>query len=184
MAAAMAQMAQRYNLPFFGTAGCTDAKFSDDPQAAVEATFSCFSSALSGANLVHDVGLLDHSTLISPNYLVLNNEVLDMVKHYMRGILVNTETLAPDLIDRVGPGGHYLEHDHTFNNFRTEIWRPKLIDRQNWENWEMAGSKDYGQRVHERVIEILEKETEPLLDDAMFKELRRVCELADDRHKG
>jgi trimethylamine:corrinoid methyltransferase-like protein len=58
-----------------------------------------------------------------------------------------------------------------------------LTDRQNWENWEQAGSKTYQQRVRERVIEILETETEPLMDEAMYKELRRICELADARHK-
>jgi hypothetical protein len=47
----------------------------------------------------------------------------------------------------------------------------------------MAGAKRYGERVHERVIELLETETEPLLDDAMYKEMRRICELADARHK-
>ena len=46
-----------------------------------------------------------------------------------------------------------------------------------------AGSKTYRERVHERVIEILETETEPLMDEKMFKELRRICELADERHK-
>ena len=44
--------------------------------------------------------------------------------------------------------------------------------------------KDYQQRVHERMIEILEAEAEPLLDEKMYKELRRVAELADGRHKG
>ena len=39
------------------------------------------------------------------------------------------------------------------------------------------------ERVRERVIEILETETEPLLDETMYKELRRICELADARHK-
>ena len=57
------------------------------------------------------------------------------------------------------------------------------MDRLNWENWERAGSKTYRERVHERVIEILETETEPLMDEAMYKELRRICELADARHK-
>ena len=75
-------------------------------------------------------------------------------------------------MDEVGPGGHFLDHDHTYDRFKTEIWRPKLIDRQNWENWTAAGSKTYRQRVHERVIEILETETEPLMDEAMFKELQ------------
>lgn len=155
MTAAMAQMAKRYNLPFFGTAGCTDAKFSDDPQAAIEATFSCLSSALSGANLVHDIGLLDHSTLISPNYLVLNNEVLHMVNQFMRGIIVNTETLALDLIDRVGPGGHYLEEEHTLNHFR-DVWYSQLFDRTNYDEWLKKGAKRFRQRLCEQTRTLMD----------------------------
>jgi trimethylamine--corrinoid protein Co-methyltransferase len=91
--------------------------------------------------------------------------------------------MALDVMNDVGPGGHYLEHDHTYERFRTEIWRPKLVDRQNYEAWVAGGSTRYGQRVNQRVKEILEADTEPLLDEAMFKELHRICELADARHK-
>jgi len=58
-----------------------------------------------------------------------------------------------------------------------------LLSREGWEAWLDNGGKTHGQRVHERVIELLEADTEPLLDEAMYKELRRVCELADARHK-
>jgi trimethylamine--corrinoid protein Co-methyltransferase len=115
--------------------------------------------------------------------MVASDEIIDMVKRILRGIPVDDVTRALDVMDEVGPGGHYLEHDHTYERFREEIWRPRLIDRQNWENWTAVGSKTHRQRVQERVIEILETETEPLMDEAMFKELRRVCELADARHK-
>jgi trimethylamine:corrinoid methyltransferase-like protein len=53
----------------------------------------------------------------------------------------------------------------------------------NWENWEAAGSKTYRDRVHDKVIEILETDTEPLMDEKMYNELKRICELADERHK-
>jgi trimethylamine--corrinoid protein Co-methyltransferase len=114
---------------------------------------------------------------------VASDEIIDMVKRILRGIPVNDDTSALHVMEDVGPGGHFLEHDHTFEHFKDEIWMPKLLDRQNWENWNAAGAKTYGDRVHERVIEILETETEPLVDEAMYKELRRVCELADARHK-
>jgi trimethylamine--corrinoid protein Co-methyltransferase len=115
--------------------------------------------------------------------MVASDEIIDMVKRIMRGIPVTDATKALDVMEVVGPGGHFLDQDHTYERFKTEIWRPKLIDRQVWENWELSGGKNFQQRVHERVIEILETETEPLLDEAMYKELRRVCELADARHK-
>jgi trimethylamine--corrinoid protein Co-methyltransferase len=173
MTAALAQMAQHYKLPFFGTAGCSDAKFSDDPQAVAEATFSCLSSALSGANLIHDIGLLDHSTLISPNYLVLNNEVLHMVNQYMRGILINNETLAVDLIDRVGPGGHYLEEEHTMQHFR-DVWYPQLFDRTNYDEWLEQGAKSFKERLREQTQKLMDHKATPL-PSKVIKEMDRMA---------
>ncbi len=173
MTAAMAQMARHYNLPFFGTAGCSDAKFHDDPQAVIEATFSCLSSALSGANLVHDLGLLDHSAVISPNYLVLVDEILSMVNQYMRGILVNDETLALDLIDRVGPGGHYLEEEHTMRHFR-DVWYSDLFDRTNYDAWLKEGAMHFTERLREKTRKLMDLNTEPLPTE-IIKEMDRMA---------
>ncbi len=52
----------------------------------------------------------------------------------MRGLPVNDETLALDVIDKVGPGGHYLHEDHTFDHFK-EIWYSDLFDRSVFEVW-------------------------------------------------
>jgi trimethylamine--corrinoid protein Co-methyltransferase len=133
--------------------------------------------------MIHDVGYLEQGLTSSPEMLVASNEIIDRVKRIMRGIPVNAEEVGLGVMDEVGPGGHYLDHDHTYSRFKTDIWRPDLTDRLNWQNWEAAGSKSYRDRVHERVIEILEKEEEPLMDEKMYKELRRICELADERHK-
>ena len=141
-------------------------------------------AALTGGNMIHDVGYLEQGLTSSMEMMVASNEIIDMVKRIMRGIPVDDDTKALDVMDEVGPGGHYLDHDHTYTRFKEEIWRPQLIDRQNWENWEAAGSKAYRDRVRERVIEVLETETEPVLDEKMYQELRRICELADEKHKG
>ncbi len=62
-----------------------------------------------------------------------------------------TSSRALNVINDVGPGGHYLAHDHTFDRFKDVIWQPKLLDRQNFEGWEASGSKTHRQRVNERV---------------------------------
>jgi trimethylamine--corrinoid protein Co-methyltransferase len=160
MAAAMAQMAQFYRLPYFGTAGCSDAKL-PDPQAAAEAAFSCLSSALSGANLVHDSGWLDHGSVASPAYMVLVNEVLHMVNQYMRGIAVNDESLAMDLIDRVGPGGHYLQEHHTLEHFR-DVWYSRLFDRTINAQWLAQGAKQFEERLREQTLKVMEHQPAPL----------------------
>jgi trimethylamine--corrinoid protein Co-methyltransferase len=149
----------------------------------MESTINTATAALVGGNMIHDVGYLEQGLTSSMEMMVATDEIIDRVKRILRGIPVTDETRALDVMDEVGPGGHYLDHDHTYERFKTEIWRPTLTDRLNWENWESAGSKTYRQRCNERVIEILEADTEPLMDEAMYKELRRICELADERHK-
>jgi trimethylamine--corrinoid protein Co-methyltransferase len=150
MVAAMAKVAQYYKLPFFGIAGCSDAKF-PDPQAAAEAAYSCLSSALSGANLVHDCGLLDHGSLVSPAYMVLVNEVLHMVNQYLLGVPVNEETLAVDLINRVGPGKHYLRTEHTLKHVR-DVWYSGLFDRSIYDVWLGEGEKHFAERLREQSL--------------------------------
>ena len=173
MAAAMAQMARHYKLPFFGTAGCSDAKSDDDQQAVLEATFSCLSASLSGANLVHDLGLLDHSNLISPRYLVLINEILSMLKKYMRGIVVNDETMALEVINQVGPGGNYLEEHHTMRNFR-EVWYSKLFDRDTYDAWCRQGAKKMIDRVREKTRKLMD--TDPEIPSAgVVQEMDRLA---------
>jgi trimethylamine--corrinoid protein Co-methyltransferase len=182
LSAAYTQITKWLEVPEYETAGCSDAKLFDE-QAAMEATINIATAGLIGGNMIHDVGYLEQGLTSSMEMMVASDEIIDMVKRILRGIPVTDVTQALDVMEDVGPGGHYLEHDHTYHRFKNEIWRPKLIDRLNWENWEMAGTKTHRDRVHERVIEVLETETEPLLDEAMYKELHHICELADARHK-
>jgi trimethylamine---corrinoid protein Co-methyltransferase len=183
LSAAYTQITKWLGVPEYETAGCSDAKMFDE-QAAMEAAINIATASLVGGNMIHDVGYLEQGLSSSLEMMVASDEIIDMVKRILRGIPVTDDTRALDVMDQVGPGGHYLEHEHTYSRFKTEIWRPKIIDRQNWDNWQASGAKTYRERVHDRVIEVLETETEPLLDEAMFSELHRICELADARHKG
>jgi trimethylamine--corrinoid protein Co-methyltransferase len=115
--------------------------------------------------------------------MVASDEIIDMVKRILQGIPVTDDSKALHVMEDVGPGGHFLAHDHTYERFKDAIWQPKLIDRQNFEGWQDAGSKTYRQRVNEKVIEILDREEAPLLEESMFAELKRICELADEKHK-
>jgi trimethylamine--corrinoid protein Co-methyltransferase len=182
LSAAYTDITKWLRVPEYETAGCSDVKIFDE-QAAMEAAINIATSSLIGGNMIHDVGYIEQGLTSSMEMMVASDEIIDMVKRIMRGIAVTEETKALDVMHDVGPAGHYLEHDHTFDRFKTEIWRPKMINRQNWQDWNADGAKRYGERVHERVIEILETETEPLVDEAMYKELHRICELADARHK-
>ncbi|MGD2157225.1 MAG: trimethylamine methyltransferase family protein [Anaerolineales bacterium] len=182
LSAAYTQITKWLGVPMYETAGCSDAKMFDE-QAAMEATINIATSALIGGNMIHDIGYLEQGLTSSMEMMVASDEIIDMVKRIIRGIPVTDESTAVSVMDDVGPGGHFLEHDHTYNRFKNEIWMPKILDRQVWDNWVASGEKTYRERVHQKVIEILETETEPLLDEKMYQELHRICELADERHK-
>ncbi|MGD2096820.1 MAG: trimethylamine methyltransferase family protein [Desulfobacterales bacterium] len=172
MVGALAQMAQFYELPFFGTAGCTDAKFCD-PQAAVEATLQCLSAAAIGSSLVHDCSSwMDHGSLVSPAFMVLVNEILHSVNQYMKGLPVTDETLAIDLIDRVGPGGHYLQEDHTMKHFRN-VRYSKLFERTVYDQWQEMGGKRFEERLRELTREAMAHQPAPLPED-VIQELDRM----------
>jgi trimethylamine--corrinoid protein Co-methyltransferase len=172
MAGALAQMAQHYQLPFFGTAGATDAKFCD-AQAGAETAFQCLSSAAIGSGLIHDCSSwMDHGNLVSPEFMVLANDIVTSVKHYMEGIPVTKETLALDIIEKVGPGGHYLKEKHTMDHFRT-IKYSELFERQVYANWEKNGAKKLEQRLQDLTLEKMNHKPEPLSQE-IITELDRM----------
>jgi trimethylamine--corrinoid protein Co-methyltransferase len=157
-AAALTEMAHYLHLPMFSTAGCTDA-VDFDQQAAAESSISCLMAALSGANLVHDVGFTEAANSASLELIVATDEFISMVKSIMKGIEITTGTLALDVIAKVGPGGSYLTEDHTLHNFR-DNWFPRLLNRDNYQQWVTSGGLSLGDKANQRVLQIL-KEHKP-----------------------
>jgi len=169
MHAAMTEVCKYLGLPVFSTCGCSSSKIFDG-QATMEAMYSIMSAALSGANLIHDIGYLEDGLCGSFEQLVVTNEIVGMVKRYISGIEVSKNTLALDIIEKVGPGGNFLSEEHTFKNFKNEMFMPELIDRNVYANWKKNGSKSLEVRVSEKVKEILKTyEPEPIEDNKLGK---------------
>jgi trimethylamine--corrinoid protein Co-methyltransferase len=181
LSAAMTNLAQYLKLPMFSTAGCSDAKTLDQ-QAAIESALSIAVAGLSGANLIHDVGYLESGLDGSFEMLVMSDEIISMVKRILRGVVVDAEHLALDAITRVGPGGHFLADEHTLTHFRTEFWRPELLDRSNWDTWVENGSKTLGTRVHEKVLDLIENYQPAPMTPETERELQTIIAAADERH--
>ena len=173
MTAAYGDVARFYGLPCWGTAGCADAK-TPDQEAGIESAFSCLAQALGGINLIHDVGYLDMGMICSAEMLVMGDEVIGMVKRFIQGIEVNSETLARAIIEKVGPGGNFLQEDHTYQYFRKEHWIPTLMARQKYDTWEKEGGKSMSDRVQEKIRHILETHRVPPLADSTLTELGRL----------
>jgi trimethylamine--corrinoid protein Co-methyltransferase len=171
--AAQAEVAQSFGLPTWGLAGSTDAKVID-AQAGIESTFSILAQGLAGLNLIHDVGYIDNGMACSTAQLVLGNESIGMARRFIRGIEVNRETLAREVIEKVGPGGHYLDQDHTYDHFKSELWRPGMLTRSAYDEWQNQGSKDMAARIQEKLEEIIKNHQAPPLPDKTMAALNQI----------
>jgi trimethylamine--corrinoid protein Co-methyltransferase len=172
--AAQAEVAQSFNLPTWGLAGGTDAK-ALDAQAGLESAFGILSQGLAGLNLIHDVGYTASGMACSCEQLVLGNEIIGMSKRFIQGITVNAETLAREVIAAVGPGGHFMDQQHTYDHFRRELWLTKMFDRQPIVSWQETGEPTMEGRVKEKVRDIIENHQPEPLNDGIITELERLC---------
>ncbi len=170
--AAIAELGRWYGLPTWGYAGCSDSKIMDE-QAALEATLSVIMAKLSGANLIHDVGYMESGLTTSYEMIVLTDELVAMTDHLIKGIEVSDESLLVDEIDRVGPGGNYLDSKVTLKRYR-DYWFPGLLDRRRRQQWLEKGGLTMGQRLNQKVIKILEEHRSKPLASEKSKALREI----------
>ena len=176
--AAARSMAAYYKLPTFGRAGTTDSKVPDE-QAAFEAGYEILMHGLCGENLVHDVGYIESGLTASWDMMVMCDEFIGAVKRVCSGFELGDDELALDLIDTVGPEGHFMAEPHTVENMRKEFWIPSLFDRQNYQDWQDAGRHTLLDRVRETVRDILSNHRPEGLSPELT---RRLEELANIDH--
>ena len=141
------------------TGGVTDSKLVDE-QAALETSMQVLVNMLSGGHLVHDVGFIDGAMSGALEQIVLTDEIVGYARRIERGITINEETLALDVIHEVGPGGEFLTNDHTLENFRDEVWFPTLLNREIYGNWEHHKT-DMRTRIHDKTAHLLAEHRAP-----------------------
>ena len=174
MNAAAVQLAKCYNLPIYASGGLTEAK-RPDIQAGIEEGFSNLMVAMAGADCVHlAAGILDSGNSISYEQLVIDNEIIGVIQRMLAGIKVNEETLGFDVIEKVGPGGHYVTEDHTVEHMMDEFFYPNLSVRCNFDIWEESGRPDMLSRANELVQNILEEGGEGLLEHDLIAEIKKA----------
>lgn len=169
LVAALTEISHYYKLPILGTAGCTDSDIID-AQTAAEVTYQILMSALSGADFVHDIGVMHWGRVLSTELTVLCDEIIDMVKVSMGGIEINEETLPLDLIDRIGPRGTYISEKHTLKHFR-KFWAPRFFDRSVVKD---ENTKRCHDLLREKTIALQNTHQPKPLPEDLVKELKKV----------
>jgi trimethylamine--corrinoid protein Co-methyltransferase len=139
-------------------------------QAGVERATLCLVAVLAGAELVSGLGWLDNSNVFSPELLVSDCEMAEEVRQIARGAQFDAESLALEIIERVGPGGHFLEQDHTLRNFRRVVWYPRLWERSA-RMPEPGPEQQLRQRIRRRIADLIEGHRPPPIAPATRKAL-------------
>jgi len=178
-----AQIGKYYGLPTHMYLGLSDTKVVD-AQCGFESGIAIVLGALAGGNVISGPGMLNFENCQSLEKLVIDNSICGMALRLVDGVRVDDETMAIDLIKKVGPGGHFLAEKHTMEWFMKEQFMPsELVDRQGFEAWKAAGSKDVVQRAREIVKKTLkEHKPEPLASD-VEKDLDKAMKNAMKRQK-
>jgi trimethylamine--corrinoid protein Co-methyltransferase len=177
---AMAELGQRfYHLPTWGFSGCTDSKL-PDIQAGIESSLWILWTALSGNNLVHDIGYIESGMTCSYEMIVICDEIIGAVRRLLGGIELTPETLALEVIDEVGPGGDYLSTDHTLRHYK-ECWYPSLLDRFSYQSWTEAGRPEAIARARQAARDAIANHRPEPLSDATLETLHSLVAAADER---
>ena len=176
------QLARRYGLPFRSSnvtsSNCVDV------QAAYESGMSLWGSIMGGVNMIeHCAGWLEGGLTASFEKLIVDAEMLQMMREFLQPLETGQLEEAMDAIAEVGPGGHFFGVGHTLARFETAFYSPLLSDWRNFETWEETGALDGTRRAHGIWKELLRSYVEPPMDPAVREELsayvaRRKQEIA------
>ena len=153
IASGAAKLAQFYRLPCRVGGGISGSKI-PDAQAAYETAVNALTAALAGANVIFGAGGLDQLLTFDYAKLVMDVELIGMIKKVISGIDVTDEAIALDVIHQLGPAGEFLSHDHTYDHMK-EMSRGTLFDRNTRDFWIAAGGKDLTERAYEMARYIL-----------------------------
>ena len=110
---AAVQLAQYIKVPVYADAGEIDSKL-PDIQTGYEKAASIVLVALAGGNYIHHAaGMMEGMITVAYEQYVIDNDIIGMALRILRGIEVDRDRLAVEVIEQVGPGGNYLIQDHT-----------------------------------------------------------------------
>lgn len=166
------QLAKYYKIPCRISGTLSDTK-QVDAQAGYESMMTLMMAQMAGGNFIlHAAGILDTYNCISFEKLMIDDEIIGMVKRIGRGVTVNDDTLAFDVIKQVGPRGEFITNRHTFSHFRTEFYQTQLSDRARVNQDGLT----IEQRANARWKKMLNEYVQPALPAEIDAALRRYIE--------
>lgn len=179
MNAAIHQMSRYIEVPNYNSSGLSDSKL-PDAQAGWEKAFTAVLASMGGSNYIHhSAGMLESMLTIALEQYVIDDEIIGNCCKVLKGIEVDEEHLAMEVIKSVGPGGNYMTVPHTMKHMRNEYFQGNGVsDRKSRNKWEQNGSLDArenAKKIAKRLVR--NKETayiDPKTDEAIRKKYKII----------
>lgn len=167
-AAISAAMGRFYSIPSASWVS-TEALFEDE-QAAMEKMFGFHTHAENGVGIIWGMGQLESELTMSLAQLVIDNEMINYARRYARGCHVGEAEIPLELIRTVGITGNYLDTDHTFENYRSQLYEPTILNRRA----RADGAVPLCEAARRRVDALLSTDSEGCIAEDDLAELHRI----------
>ena len=166
-----------YGCPSGVHGGKTDSCFVNI-QTGIDKAMSTAFPILAGAVGIGTVGHLENAMTFSPQQLVIDNEVFSYMHTALKPIKVDDETLALDVIRKVGIEGSYLTEMHTAEHFRDQLFLSELFETSAWESAHGQEIKGMENKAYEKALQIWQQKPEPIIDTDKIKAIDDVVKRA------
>lgn len=170
---AMTQMGKSLGIPVAVNTGLTDSKCVD-AQAGLEAGITLSLAAAAGADIFGHFGICGVDQAASLEMLVMQDEIIAYIERLLREIDTSDEKIGLDVIENLEPGTSFLDTEHTVEHFRSEIWMPRLLDRQYYQSWLDDGATEMATRCRKRTDQILRSHKPQPMDEDLVRALDEI----------
>lgn len=134
--------------------------------------------AMAGANMLYGLGMLESGITIGYGQMLIDNEMAKAVRRCLRGVPVNENSEAVELIKKVGPRGQFMTQKHTRLNMRDHLY-PTISNRDSRDKWVASGSQDMGTVADEKARIIIETHKPQALPDQTLADMDKLMKRAE-----
>jgi len=170
------EVMHQLNVPLGCPSLSTDARYLG-PQNSFEKALKCLVTTLAGADLQSGIGALDSTNSLHLPQIVVDTEIVAMVRRLVGVVDVSPATIMREVIERVGIGGNFLGEKVTRACVREGLhFTPSIATHLPWEAWK-AQQKDDADVAVERVEHMLAKsaQRDTYLSDDQQRALKDIC---------
>ncbi|MFX1379080.1 MAG: trimethylamine methyltransferase family protein [Promethearchaeota archaeon] len=169
------EMGKFLKLPTHAYMALSDSKIPDS-QAGFEAGMGALLAGLAGINMISGPGMLDFESTQSIEKLIIDNEIVGMVKRLIQGIEDHGAPFASEILKDYEDKQELLSHPSTLKFFRKELYLPSsIIDRMTRDSWKEKGSKSARKRAKDQISEFINKPTIRPIEKDLRNELEKLA---------